>query len=142
MTPQQLIARLLAQRETTLPLAPGKSVQVRRPAEDEMAELRRMTGSEIAHRFVVGWAGITEADVLGASIGADSPVEFDAELWRVMVSDRAAWIQAVVVCVRDQVTQHLAQQAEVAKNSAPDSITSPASSTRAKIRRPQTPPTA
>lgn len=139
MTPQQLIAKLLAQRETTLELAPGKTVQVRRPAEAEMSELRRLTGVESACRFVVGWAGFTEADVLGAEIGANSPADFDAELWRHIVSDRVEWLEAVVLCIRGQVSQHIEQKAEAAKNSPPDSTTKPASSTRAKTRRPSTP---
>lgn len=115
MTPEKLIATLLSQRETKVEVEPGKLLVVRRPAETQMLLYRRVT-AEAAIDCVVGWEGITEADVLGASIGASDPATFSSALCRELMLDRSRWCEAVARTVIEQIATHLQATEAVEKN--------------------------
>jgi hypothetical protein len=131
-----LIARLRSKRETWCELDPGKAVQLRRPAETEVLTgmLQRTPGGgttlqvEKAHvcAAAVGWRGITEADLLGAGVGVDDAVPFDAGVWAEVVADRADWLQRAAAHLLDQITKHFEAQDTAAKNSGATSLPGPA----------------
>lgn len=130
----QIIARLLDQRRTWVPLPDrGIEVQVQRPAEAEMqpylvqgddgrttlrAALPQVQGCVVGWRRMVDGkpASVTEADLLGAAIGSDEAVPFDAGLWAVLVADRHAWVQAVAQAVLQAINDHYQAQADARGN--------------------------
>jgi hypothetical protein len=126
-----LLARLDEQRKHWAELPDGKRVQFRRPLETELPRFAGGVTVEHLCEYACGWAGFTEADLLGAAIGADDKVDFSPALWSRLVRDRVDYVQPVAVAMVNCITEHLASKAATAKNSPPSSTPRPASSTRA-----------
>ena len=61
---------------------------VRRPTDMEISDMQRskVQQSEILRRYVVGWAGITELDIIPGGTGV--AVDFDTDLFMEWVADR------------------------------------------------------
>ena len=118
-----LIARLRVARQLWIDLEPGKRVQIIRPTESDIGEfLRGENGGRAmvadlaqVRKYVTGWEGITEADLLGAS-GASDPVPFDAELWGEVVADRGDWLKIVAAALLASIVKHFDQKAAAEKN--------------------------
>lgn len=127
MDSRALLAALKRKREKTVDLGDGKKVFFLRPAESEMAELLSgegdkrtwAVGVEHVRKYVTGWAGFTEASLLGAELAPDDPVAFDAELWAELCGDDIAWVRQVADAILKSVVDHLAAEEAVAKNSVP-----------------------
>jgi hypothetical protein len=113
---QSLINRLLSQRESWLDLEPGKRVKVRRPPELEAVDLRHGVTLEHVTKYVVGWEGITEADLLGATVGSDTVPAFSADVWTIVVTDRMEWFALVRNKIMELVVEHLTAKDAAAKN--------------------------
>ena len=111
MSPADLIAKVLARRETWVDLEPGKRVRVRRPAEAEMHSFRRITPEQVLG-CCVGWDGFSEADVLDPSIASSDPAEFSVDLWKVVALDRMDWIELVSAAVVKAITDHIEKRKE------------------------------
>lgn len=88
-----------------------RALQIRRPGDDDVSEWRDSFKAdatalrnlrEIARKSVVGWRGFTEADVLGAAVGGDAPVEFDTEVFTEWCYDDSD----LLIAIRDQAVQH------------------------------------
>lgn len=125
MSPEQIRAQLRAARQSWVEVAPGKSVQILRPAEADLAQFlvadadgQRNLSVELAHvqRFVTDWRGITEADLLGGALASDTPAAFDAGLWADVVADRTDWRTAVAQALLSAIVAHLDARAATAKN--------------------------
>lgn len=125
MAPEQIRAQLRAARQKWVEVAPGKSVQILRPAEAELAQFLadgaeggRNLSVEVVHvqRFVTDWRGITEADLLGGALASDTPAPFDAALWADVVADRTDWRNTVAQALLDAIVAHFDARAAVAKN--------------------------
>ena len=117
------IARLRAARQSWVELEPGKRVQILRPAEAELQDFyTRPEQTEIdrallcARKYVTGWEGVTEADLLGAAIAAPDPVPFDADLWAEVVKDRMDWLGVVSQALLAAIRLHEETKAAAAKN--------------------------
>jgi hypothetical protein len=84
---QHLIEKLKKSRETSI-AAGGFTFTVRRPTDLEVVELRQVDirQGDILSRFVVGWDGVTEMDIIPGGDGA--PVPFESELFMAWVEDR------------------------------------------------------
>lgn len=129
MDSRALLAALKRRREKKVELGNGKSVTFLRPTEADMGAMLAITGDkgtwnvgiEQVRKFVVGWSGFTEADLLGAAIGASDPVEFDAELWAEVCSDDIAWVRQVADAILTSVVDHVVAKDSAAKNSVGDS---------------------
>lgn len=129
MDAKLLLAQMRRNREQSVDLGDGKSVTFRRPPEAEMnALLVSEPGSDkvtfsvdVQHvrKYVVGWKGFTEADLLGSAIGSDTTVEFDVDLWDEMCSDRLEWVTKVAKAILDSVVHFINNRADNAKNSEP-----------------------
>lgn len=142
-----LIQQIESQRERWLVLAeagdgqPELAVLLRRPPEVDWPELlgasvRRR--AEVAKAAViagaVNWRGFTEATLLGASVGANQPLPFDARVWAVVVVDRMDWIDLAYRRLLEQVTEQAAARGAAAKNSKPSSTPKPAAGSRTAKR--------
>ena len=110
-----LVARYLALRETWLPVEEGLELRIRRPAEAQLPGLRA-GGADAYIACVVGWRGMTEARLLGASLGSDSPVYFTPPLWREVALDNVEWLSKVAEAVIAQVQAFLDRKDGAAKN--------------------------
>jgi|SRR5690606_23768721 len=129
MDAKLLLAQMRRNREQSVDLGDGKSVTFRRPPEAEMnALLQSEPGSdkvtfsvdvEHVRKYVVGWKGFTEADLLGETVGSDTPVDFDRDLWDEMCSDRVVWVTKVARAILDSVVLFINSRADAAKNSEP-----------------------
>lgn len=116
MTPEQLIAKLLAQRESWVEVEPGRRVKVRRPDESEQADFRGGMSVELMLRHVVGWEGFTEADILGAGVGASDAVAFDTALFATLARDHMAWFEPISVEIATRIAEHWKAREATAKN--------------------------
>lgn len=122
MNAQSLIARMREQRERWVEVASGKRVKIRRPAEGEFARFSgpdgkgMSAGLEHVRDFVVGWEGITEADLLGEEVGSSEIVEFSTEVWYELVADRLAWLQPVAKALLQSIADHDLSLAQTSKN--------------------------
>jgi len=113
----KLLEQLRAQRTGRVEVAPGKVLLVRRPLEaTEMPLFRGGVEAELVTRQVVGWEGITEADLLGAAVGASSPVPWSAELCAEVLADRSGWLSAAAEWLVQAIRAHLDARGEAAKN--------------------------
>ena len=111
-----LADKLRAQREGRVEVMPGKWVRFLRPPEIDFVRLRGGVLAEHVCEYVTGWDGITEADVLGAGIGASDPAEFSPELWAEYARDRVDVVGKVAQAIADAITLHLEQRSAAAKN--------------------------
>lgn len=117
MTPDALIAKLRAARESTVELEAGKAVRIRRPLEVEFADFGRggLPPVELVCRHVVGWDGITEADLIGAA-GSNDAAPFSPALWSEVARDRSAWVLVVYQALIDAINAHAQALEADAKN--------------------------
>lgn len=119
-----VIQRLRAQRQSWVDIEPGKRIQIMRPPENDFpaflsgeGETRRVSANlEQVCKYVVGWDGISEADLLGAAVGSSDPLAFDSALWAEVVADKADWFNAVASALVTAMVQHFEKKAEVSKN--------------------------
>ena len=130
MTPaERILAQRQAQRLRWVEVAPaqdGKAarrVQITRPTETEQPQFLRRTGdkyqwvADLEHvkRFVVGWEGFLESDLVGAA-GGDQPVPFNAALWADVCADSSDTVTTVAKALLDTLADyHRALEAD-AKN--------------------------
>lgn len=135
-----LIARLRAAREVwvSLPAAADgthRAVKFRRPAEAEVLALittsaggRRQLAVQLptVQACAVDWRGVTEADLLGDTVGSSDAVPFDAGVWAEVVADRLDWLQPCCQGLLDAISAHMARQDDDAKNSPATSTPGPA----------------
>jgi hypothetical protein len=110
----ELVAALLAARETWLELEPGRRLRVRRPVEGLLGELRR-NGIFGYCDAVVDWDGFTERDVLGEA-AEPVPLPCEPELVRQLVADRGDWLGALIDHLRAQIEAHAAASEARRKN--------------------------
>lgn len=122
---EQLIKRLREQRMTWIVVddasVPQKRLRIIRPTEVEIAQhmLRggeAFVGFEQVVLFVVDWDGVTEADLLGAAVGAADPVAFSTALWREVASDRVSWVRLAAQAILDAAATHSEKVSTEAKN--------------------------
>lgn len=93
------------------------SFTVQRPTKYEMAKLSGEDGAsffDLASRFVVGWDGVTESDLMPS--GGESVVSFDRAVWRRWLEDREDFWQPISKAVMESFTRHSEQTQDDEKN--------------------------
>lgn len=111
-----LLDKLRAQRESSAEVEPGKAFTVRRPLAAHMHKLRAGVTPELVCEHVTGWTGITEADLLGAAVGASDPAPFAPELAAEVLCDRPEWLQEVTRKLVEMVNAWFQQREAITKN--------------------------
>lgn len=114
--PAALIARLHEQRRRWVDLPGGARVRFLRPAETEFARFRLGVTVEHVCEYVDGWEGVSEATLLGASVGASDPLPFTSDLWSTVVRDRMEWVPPVARAIAQSISDHLAAKDATEKN--------------------------
>lgn len=113
----KLLTQLRAQRSGKVEVLPGKYLLVRRPLEaTDMPRFRGRIDVDLVLEHVTGWENITEADLLGASVGAGSPAEFTPELAAEVLGDRSEWVRLACDWLVDAIKAHLAKREAAEKN--------------------------
>lgn len=110
-----LLDRLRSAREFTVQLAIGKRLRMRRPLAAQMSRFRAGVSLELVAEHVVGWDGITEADLL-PGVGSDSPAAFSPELAAEVLMDRPDWAAPASHELVESIKAWLAKQDAAAKN--------------------------
>lgn len=122
---QQLIKQLREQRMAWVVVdeacTPPKRVRIIRPTEVELAQHFIKSGEvscgfDQVKAFCVDWDGFTEADLLGASVGAAEPVPFSQPLWAEVVGDNTAWVRTVAQALLDAAVAHTQKTDDTLKN--------------------------
>jgi len=112
---RELIAKIRQQRE--LKVTVGKfTFTGHRPTDVEAIALGQADSafSDIAERFVIGWDGVTEDDIVHG--GSMVPVPFDALLWAEWCADRPDFWGPISTAVLDSYRQHAKTTEDAAKN--------------------------
>lgn len=125
MTPaERLIQQLRDQRKRWITLEEGRRVQIMRPPETDLPDFlaptedgRYTLQAELRHveKYVVGWDGFTEADLVGPA-GSSDAAPFTPELWREAVADKLQWMRQIAQALLDVILEHRAAREEAAKN--------------------------
>lgn len=118
-----LIRQLREARQSWVEVEPGRRVQITRPPDASLHELTLRPGENNIEcmlrcvcKYVVGWDGITEADLLGAAVGGSDAAQFSAALWADVVADRRHWITTVMAKLIAVINAHDAAKEAAAKN--------------------------
>lgn len=126
---EALITQMRAARRLAVDLAPGKRVYLLRPLETQFSAYMRTAGEggkvhisctvAQVQALAVDWQGITEADLLGAAVGASDPAPFSVALWAEAVADRMDWAQACSQAVVQGISAFIDRTEADRKNSTP-----------------------
>lgn len=116
MAADRVLAALIAQRQVWVPLPGGGEVRVRRPAEAEFAKFTRGVAVDHVCEYVDGWRNVTEAVLLGDTVGADDAVDFSPELWSAWVRDNVPAIEAVAKAISEAIGKHIQSRKAAAGN--------------------------
>lgn len=124
------LAKLRKQRERKVEIGDGKTVFFRMPDNATMRTMLEVVDDKKANwtvderhvcALVFGWIGITEADLLGESIGASDQVEFDPELWGEIVRYDSEINGKVANAILKEVVDDLLKAEGARKNLPPGS---------------------
>ena len=94
----------------------GFNLVLRRPTDEEAATVFRdqVSPIHVAKQFVVGWDGVTEAQLVRS--GGEDRVPFDAELWAEVVVDRPDLWEPITLAITEAWSNHNDGREQRAKN--------------------------
>ena len=107
-----LIEKLRKAREQTVE-AGGFTFTVRRPTDIEAIAMHGQPVERML-RFVVGWQGVKEIDLIPG--GAPVAVEFDTALATEWLADRPDLIEPLTSAIRDAYRAHVKSMEDAGKN--------------------------
>lgn len=118
---KSLIDRIRAARQTTVE-SNGKTFIVRRPTLLEIVDMRgkQINQGEVITRFVVGWGGFNEIDLVPG--GGPEPVPFEPVLFSEYIADHAEHWEPIVNAVLTSYQDYQAKTEDSLKNSTPGSV--------------------
>jgi len=98
-----------------------RAVQMRLPQEGELYDLRGSRSAvdvrDMLAGCVIDWRNFTEADILGADQGSDSPMPFSRELFEEWVFDHVDVLMRLATNVIEDARKRNVRQEDEAKNS-------------------------
>jgi hypothetical protein len=117
MDATELERRMERERLFWVEVAPGKRFQFLRPLLDETQEFVAGITMKLVCRYLRGWDGITEGDLVKAA--GDEPVEYTQALATACLRDHLAWSKKVartlgeVVAARAKATDTAEKNSEI-----------------------------
>jgi hypothetical protein len=115
---KQLLQQLRKQRELKVVITDRLSVTARRPTDLQMTELQRDGRfGDLGQKFVIGWEGFTEDDIVGG--GGTDKVAFDADLWSDFYADHPEHWEKIAIAILDAYQAHAKATEDASKNSQP-----------------------
>ena len=100
------LARFQKSRESDVK-AGGYTFVIRRPSQLDVARVGAEGGNvglDFACRYVVGWPGLLESDLLPG--GDPEPVEFDSDLFVAWIADKPDLWQPIIAGVIESFRRH------------------------------------
>lgn len=94
--------------------AGGYTFTIRRPTDMDMVEFSRSPNPNDLVKFIVGWDGVKEIDLIPGGDG--HPAKFDADACAEWLADRSDLFVPVVTAITDAYQAHKAKQGEIEKN--------------------------
>lgn len=94
--------------------AGGRTFIVRRPTDLDMLKLAGTNDPAQMLRFVVGWEGVTDADLIPGSAGLEVP--FDADACAEWLADRPDLLGPIIDRLVDAYEQHRQALEDAGKN--------------------------
>ena len=116
MNEQALIRKMEQARESVFDLPNGKRLTLRLPLQTQYNKVFRAPPEEVIAAVVVGWEGVTEADLLGESVGAADPVPFTPALAVQWLCDQPDVVSAVLARAIELANARAKQAADDEKN--------------------------
>lgn len=111
-----LADKLRKARETSVE-AGGFKFTVRRPTDLEMIEMRGTVNGSQLLKFVLGWEGVKESDMLEG--GDPHPLQFSREVAEEWLADRPDLFAKLAQGIIESYQAHAKQLEDAAKNSQP-----------------------
>lgn len=110
-----LAEKIRASRNLTIEVAHMK-FHARRPSIEEFGAIYQegTKDPEMARRFVTGWEGVRECDLLRG--GSEEPVAYDPDLWREAVSDLPEVWREICAALVKAAKEHMDAVTENRKN--------------------------
>ena len=129
MKPEHILKAMRAQRELGVDMGNERRMTLLRPTELEIQRdlIKLLPGvdgkpvpqllidTDTVHRYVVGWAGYTEADLLGPAGGSDA-APFAPELVQEWLANNPDDIGKLLDALFGCITAHINARAEASKN--------------------------
>ena len=84
--------------------AGGFTFTIRRPTDVDMLEFHRVKKTEFLIKFVIGWEGVTELDLIPGGDGHPAP--FDSEACHEWLADRSDLMVPVVNAIVEAYQLH------------------------------------
>ena len=116
MNEQALIRKMQQARERVLELPNGKRVTLRMPLQTQYFRVFKLPPEELVAQLVVGWDGVTEADLLGDGVGASDAVPFSAEVAVQWLCEQPGCVSLIISKALEVVNSKTRQTAEDEKN--------------------------
>lgn len=116
---KSLEERIHAARRITVPVG-GWNFIIMRPTYDDMADMHSagsITSREVVRRFVIGWEGVKELDVVPGGTG--EPAEFSAGAFSAWVADQPELWSPLSTAILESFTNYISARDAAAKNSTP-----------------------
>ena len=113
-----LARRMEREREFWVDVAPGKRIKFLRPLMDEARTFGAEFNMANVCKFLRGWEGITEGDLIAGN--SPAPVEFDVDLATALLRDHIGWAQKAARALGVE----LSARAELTSNAEKNSETS------------------
>ena len=86
------------------PATGARAIRLLCPSEEQMVALVQGGGLSVGiddvRKYTEGWRGFTEADLLGAAVGAAEPVPFDTAIYAEWIGNQLATSQHLVALGR------------------------------------------
>lgn len=111
----ELIKKLRAGRERVVTVE-GFQFRYRRPTDYEIVQMRGeyVNNADVAVRFVVGWDGVRECDIVKGT--SDAPAEFSTELFREWCHDHPEFWSPLREAIMSAYLEHTAAREAAEKN--------------------------
>jgi hypothetical protein len=108
-----LVEKMRAAREQTVDVG-GFKFRVRRPTDVEVMDLRGNVSVAALVRYVVGWDGVRELDLLPG--GDPHPLVFDAAVAAEWLADRPDLLTPLSAAIMDAYRAHVEAMGVATKN--------------------------
>lgn len=111
----EIAKRMVREREFWIDVAPGKRVRVLRPMVDEAHQFVGGVNLEPLCRYLRGWDGIVESDLIAG--GSTEPVEFSLDIASMKLRDDIGWARRIAKAFGDAIDARSVATEAAEKNS-------------------------
>jgi hypothetical protein len=107
-----LIEKIRKARQSNVTID-GITYIISRPTDMDIATWHGSTDGDILKRFVVGWSGVNEIDLIPG--GNPTPAAFETELFIESVADKLTHVETLLSAIVNAYKAHLESKKEIEK---------------------------